>query len=156
MHEAYSGYQDFYSRGPYAPYLIEHRLVGSTAARLLHVAQPAGAFPDPPLPEFLVYLALRGTNRLSFDWGCGRWQGAWRSHDISIAPPHIATDIHVDQEHAFVAIALPARFVADALASVTSHRSTSFGSLHEQPFRDKFTARLCMELWAQARARRAG
>jgi len=151
MHEAYSGYQDFYSNGPYAPYLIEHRLVGSTMARLLHVAQPAGAFPDPPLPEFLVYLALRGTSRLSFDWGCGRWQGAWRPHDISIAPPNIGTDIHVDQDHAFLAVALPERFVAEALASLTSHWSTSFGTLHERIFRDDFVSRLCMELWTQAR-----
>ena len=48
MHDGYSGYQDFYSNGPYAQYLVEHQLVGSTTARLLHVAQPAGACPDPP------------------------------------------------------------------------------------------------------------
>ncbi len=152
MHDGYSGYQDFYSNGPYAQYLVEHRLVGSTTARLLHVAQPAGEFPDPPLPEFLVYLALRGTNRLSFDWGCGRWQGAWRPHDISIAPPNIATDIHVDQDHAFLAVALPERFVAASLASLASPRFTSFGALHERTFRDDFASRLCVELWTQARA----
>jgi AraC family transcriptional regulator len=152
MHKGYSGYQDFYSNGPYAQYLLEHRLVGSTTARLLHVAQPPGAFPDPPLPEFLVYLALRGSNRLGFDWGCGRWQGAWRSQDISIAPPNIATDIHVDQDHAFLALALPERLVIAALDSLTSAGSTSFGALHERTFRDDSASRLCMELWAQARA----
>lgn len=55
----YRGYQDFYSNGPYARYLLQHSVVGSTTARLLYVSQPAGAFPDPPLPELLVYLGVR-------------------------------------------------------------------------------------------------
>jgi AraC family transcriptional regulator len=148
--QAYRGYQQFYSTGPYANYLVEHRLAGSTTARLLHVAQPAGAFPDPPLPEFLIYVCLAGASRLAFDWGCGLWAAPWHPSDISIAPPNIATDIHVDRPHAFLALALPAEFVRSALDSLSPHRPPHFGELHAATFRDDFVARLFRDLWQQA------
>lgn len=148
----YRSYQDFYSKGPYARYLLQHSVVGSTSVRLLYVSQPAGAFPDPPLPEFLVYLGVRGAKQLSFDWGCGRWNGAWHADDVSIAPPHTATDIHVDQPHAFVALALPASFVTSALHDTAPGNATSFGRLHASTFRDAVVARCCKELWHRTRA----
>jgi AraC-like DNA-binding protein len=148
----YRGYQDFYSNGPYAQYLRHHSVVGSTTARFLYVSQPAGAFPDPPLPEFLVYLGVRGAKRLSFDWGCGRWEGAWHAEDISIAPPYTGTDINVDQPHAFLALALPASCVMSALDEIAPGRAVSFGSLHASTFRDALVAKYCKQLWQQTSA----
>jgi AraC family transcriptional regulator len=145
----FRGYQDFYSNGPYAQYLLRHSAVGTTTARLLHVSQPAGAFPDPPLPDFLIYLGVRGAKRLSFDWGCGRWQGTWHADDISIAPPYTRTDIHVDQPHAFLALALPAPFVMAALDDIAPGKTSSFGRLHASTFRDAMVANYCKALWQQ-------
>jgi AraC-like DNA-binding protein len=127
-------------------------VVGSTTARLLYVSQPAGAFPDPPLPEFLVYLGVRGAKRLSFDWGCGRWEGVWHAEDVSIAPPYTGTDIHVDQPHAFLALALPASFVASGLDDIVPDNAADFGRLHASTFRDATVARYCTELWRQTNA----
>jgi AraC family transcriptional regulator len=145
----YRGYHDFYSNGPYAPYLLQRLAVGSTTARLLYVSQPAGAFPDPPLPEYLVYLGVRGARRLSFDWGCGRWAGAWHADDISIAPPDTETDITVDQPHAFLGLALPVSFVVPLLDELVPGRAASFGRLHTSTFRDAAVAGYCREVWRQ-------
>ncbi len=145
----YQSYQGFYSNGPYARYLLQHSLVGSTTARLLHVSQPAGAFPDPPLPEFLIYLGLRGAKRLSFDWGYGRWEGAWHADDVSIAPPHTKTDIHVDEPHEFLALALPASFLLSTIDDIAPGGATSFGELHTSTFRNATVAGYCKQLWRQ-------
>jgi len=147
----YRGYQHFYSAGPYAKHLVEHRLAGSTPARLLHVAQPAGAFPDPPLPEFLVYVCLGGAKRLAFDWGCGRWAGSWHPADISIAPANTGTDIVIDQPHAFLALALPVNLVTSALDELSPQRPAAFGKLHATTFRDKAVSHLFSRLWDEAR-----
>jgi AraC family transcriptional regulator len=112
--------------------------------RLLHVEQPAGEFPDPPLPEYLLYVALRGATELKFDWGCGRWLGRWHAGDVSLAPPDTATDIHVDRDHAFLGLALPKALVATALDELAVRDP---GPLHAATFRDRLLARLCHRLW---------
>lgn len=99
-----------------------------------------------------MYLGVRGAKRLSFDWGCGRWEGAWHADDVSVAPPHTGTEIYVDQPHAFLALALPASFVMSALDDIVPGRATDFGRLHASTFRDALVARYCKELWQQTNA----
>jgi hypothetical protein len=140
MPNTYRSYQEFYSGGPYANYLVEHRLVGSSTVRLLHVEQPSGEFPDPPLPEFILYVAVRGARELSFDWGFGRWIGAWHPNDVSIAPPDIGTRIHVDTPHAFLAVALPRALVTTALDEFRPNASHDLGALHATTFRNGFVS----------------
>lgn len=154
MPNTYRSYQEFYSGGPYANYLVEHRLAGSSTVRLLHVEQPSGEFPDPPLPEFILYVAVRGARELSFDWGFGRWIGAWHPNDVSIAPPDIGTRIHVDTPHAFLAVALPRALVTTALDEFRPNASHDLGALHATTFRNGFVVRLCHTLWRHAVAAR--
>lgn len=143
----FTSYQQFYSRGPYASYLVEHRLVGTTAARILHVRQPAGEFPDPPLPEYFLYVALQGARELSFDWGCGRWRGEWHAADISIAPPDAGTDISIDREHEFLGLALPKTLVTAALDELVPYTMSDLGQLHVSTFRDPAILRWVHALW---------
>lgn len=146
----FSSYQEFYSQGPYSPYLIEHRLVGTTPARLLHIQQPAGEFPDPPLPEYLLYVALQGASELSFDWGCGRWSGEWHPADISIAPPDVGTDISIDRPHAFWGVALPKTLVDPVVNDLVSGTTNDLGPLHASTFRDPAIVRWVHSLWRHA------
>jgi AraC family transcriptional regulator len=152
MTNEFTSYQEFYSKGPYAGYLLEHRLVGTMTARVLHIRQPAGEFPDPPLPEYFLYVALQGANELAFDWGCGRWRGAWHTADISIAPPDVGTDISVDREHEFLGIALPKTLVVAVMNEVVSHTLSDLGELHVSTFADPAIVRWVHELWRCARA----
>ncbi|WP_291869253.1 AraC family transcriptional regulator [Bradyrhizobium sp.] len=143
-------YHDFYTRGPYASYTIQHGRLGGADGRLLHIAQPSGDFPDPAIPEFFVYVALRGASELAFDWGCGRWCGAWHEGDISIAPPGVSTRIHVSDPHAFVALALPAPFVRVTMRELADDGFSDFGVLYTRTFRDQMIDRLMRELWSHA------
>jgi AraC family transcriptional regulator len=137
-------------RRPYASYLIEHRLLGTNDVRLIHADQPAGEFPDPALPEYFLYVALRGASELSFDWGCGRWTGLWQAGDVSIAPPHAATAIHVSEPHAFLALALPARFVGSAMEEIAGAFRTDLGVAHARTFASPLIVGLLQRFWRGA------
>jgi AraC family transcriptional regulator len=143
----YTGYFDFYSRGPYAAYLVEHQLLGTNDVRLVHAAQPAGEFPDPPMPEYFLYVALRGASKLSFDWGCGRWTGCWHKDDVSIAPPYSETAIHVSEPHDFLALSLPASFISSAVDELTGSPRSDLGVLHTTAFRDPSIVNLIRRFW---------
>ncbi len=138
----FRGYADFYRRGPYASFLREQHMLGSNGIRLLHVEQPAGDYPDPAMPEYFVYVALQGAAELSFDWGCGRWSGVWQRDDVSVAPPNVATDIHVNERHAFLALAIPAQLVDEPVADLLGRRRSDLGRVHAATFRHRGIANL--------------
>lgn len=145
----FRSYPEFYREGPYAPYLTADRPAGSGAVRLLRIEQPAGDFPDPPMPEFFLYVALRGARELSFDWGCGRWCDSWHADDVSIAPPDVGTRIHVDSPHAFLAASLPKTLVTSALDDLGVPARSDLGALHTATFRNAFIVRRCRSLWSE-------
>jgi AraC family transcriptional regulator len=143
----FRGYLDFYRRGPYAPHLAEHRLVGADGCRMLRVAQPGGAFPDPPLPEFMLYLALKGCRMLRYDWGTGRREGRWQAGDLTLAPPNVATDIELDGDHVYLGLAIPTPTIASLMEAAEIGSFADFGPLHGAPFQDPDVARTLLTLW---------
>jgi AraC-like DNA-binding protein len=143
----FRGYLDFYRRGPYAPHLAEHRLVGADGCRMLRVSQPGGALPDPPLPEFMLYLALRGCPMLRYDWGTGRREGCWQAGDLTLAPPDVATDIVLDGDHVYLGLAIPKAAFSSLMEAAEIASIGDFGPLHGAPFQDAGVARTLLTLW---------
>lgn len=144
----YSSYIEFYQRGPYARFLLEHRSAGAAPVRMFTVDQPAGDYPDPAFPELLLYVALDGAKEARFDWGAGRWRGRWRRGDLTLVPGNAATDISLAERHRFLGLCLPAAAVAEAMGA--SVEAVDFGHLHAAPFRDSLLAELCERLWREA------
>lgn len=78
-----SSYFDHYTHGAFAPHVMEHQLVCSSGVWMLDVVQPAGAYPDPPLPELVIQQDL-GNARAVIDFGrvgfsFGRASNRWPS-----------------------------------------------------------------------------
>lgn len=136
---AYSDHADFYRRGPYARYLTGRKTVGSRPVAMFAAEQPAGAYPDPPMPGLLLYLALQGAKEARFDWGAGRWHGTWRRHDLTLVPANAASDVTLSNRHGFLGLCLPVSLFAD--------NAETLGPLHAAPFRDPLTAELVTALW---------
>ncbi len=143
----FRGYLDFYRRGPYAPHLAEHRPVGADGCRMLQVAQPGGAFPDPPLPELMLYLALKGCPMLRYDWGTGRREGRWQAGDLTLAPPNVATDILLHGDHVYLGLAIPTSALASLMEAAEIGSFADFGPLHGAPFQDLDVARTLLTMW---------
>lgn len=149
MSEGYSNLLEFYSRGPYAPFLREHRLAGSAPARLLDVHQPMGCYPDDPTPDLVLGLNLSGF-RSEFDFGAGRWRGRQRKGDLFLIPPYTATDVRCDDAQLLMLIAIPSSFLHVLSLNVDQLSFADFGRLHTAPFRDQFVESLCRRLWVEA------
>ncbi len=139
--EGFVDHADFYARGPYRSFMRECRLVGSKPTMAFLAEQPAGNYPDPAFPNALLYLSLKGASEAVFDWGAGRWQGRWRSGDLTLVPPQSRSDVTLSERHSFLAICLPDDLAGDQMPC---------DSLFAAPFRDELTAELCRTLWAEA------
>jgi hypothetical protein len=48
--EVFASVGEYYRHGPYQAYARECRSAGGMPVDLVRVSQPAGPFPDPPLP----------------------------------------------------------------------------------------------------------
>ncbi len=104
--------------------------------------------PDPISDNFIICLALRGTVRVSFQFGDG-----WRRAVVPpgtfmpITPPNTLGEMQIDAPHRHLMLALPKQAVTeidDGLAT--------FGPLHADAFRDPLAARLCMDLWKETKS----
>ncbi|APE42637.1 hypothetical protein BOO69_03780 [Sulfitobacter alexandrii] len=145
---AFADHADFYRRGPYARYMIDRKIVGQAPVSLFSARQPAGHFPDPAMPNVLLYLATRGTREAQFDWGCGRWVGPWRSQDLTLVPPDTASDVTLSGPHAFIGLCLPVSLF-DGEETCARERLGRLGPLYAAPFRDDLLLQLCTTLWRE-------
>ena len=65
----FSSIGEYYRHGPYRAYARECRSAGRTPVDLVRVSQPAGSFPDPPLPALSLFLVARGVIRTRVSLG---------------------------------------------------------------------------------------
>lgn len=117
--------------------------------------QPAGDFPDPAMPTVLLYLAENGAKEAVFDWGAGRWRGTWRSSDLTLVPPNVASDVRLSERHSFFGLCLPVRMFADD-AMTGCDATGTLGKLYAAPFRDSVVKELFMALWRDGHADKGG
>tara|TARA_R100000789_G_scaffold7097_3_gene11449 strand:- start:12251 stop:12670 length:420 start_codon:yes stop_codon:yes gene_type:complete len=130
----FSDHADFYRRGPYARYLTDRKIVGREAVSMFSVEQPAGHFPDPAMPTVLLYLARQGVKQARFDWGAGRWKGAWRRNDLTLVPSGAASDVTLSDRHSFFGLCLPVSMFADEHDTAGYDAIENLGKLYAAPF----------------------
>lgn len=148
MTDDYTSYLDFYQKGPYAPYLKEHRSAGSAPVNLLMAAQPEGDFSDAPTPDFTLQF-LRTSARARLDFGAGRYAGYFSAGDLFLAPPNSASSVFVENPHELQVVALPSSMLRSLLTEV-SPGFEDFGRLHAAPVRDPFVETLVSRIWDEA------
>src|SRR5438067_2050432 len=95
----YSSIAEYYRRGPYRAYAQECRSAGRTPVDLVRVSQPAGSFPDPPLPAFSVLMVAKGVIQTRICLGDKRFTRLQRPGSFVVAPPHVACDYDVSAPH---------------------------------------------------------
>ena len=132
---------DFYASGPYARYLRGRRVIGRQPVAMFEAVQPDGHYPDPAMPNALLYVARRGAREAMFDWGAGRWRGIWRTGDLTLVPPDAASDVMLSQRHGFIGLCLPVGLFGGKAGCA------ALGPLHGGPFRDPLILSLCDALW---------
>lgn len=144
----YNSHLDFYSRGDFAPYVRDRRLIASAPADMLEIAQPAGDFPDPPLPELLI-IQDKGAMRAHCDFGAGRFQ--FSPGCITIVPCLSATKITVDNPHLFRTLAIPLGRLNSWFEDCRPMDGPAdLARLHASGFRNMLVDHLMDRLWETA------
>jgi AraC family transcriptional regulator len=149
--ESFTGIAEYYRHGPYKVYAHECRSAGRTPIDLVRVSQPAGSFPDPPLPALSVFLVTRGDIRTRVRLGDRpfvrrQWPGTFL-----VAPPNTACEYEVSAAHELLVVAVPLAAVVPLLdtAGVTLD---DLAPLHADTYRDPFIQQLCLRLFEEASA----
>ncbi|MFN3211343.1 MAG: helix-turn-helix transcriptional regulator [Roseovarius sp.] len=145
----YTDHADYYRRGPYAQYMTDRKLVGRMPVAMFAAEQPDGHFPDPALPNLLLYRARKGVREAAFDWGAGRWRGTWRRDDLTLVPAGAASDVTLSERHVFLALCLPVAMFSTPDDPSGRDAVERFGALYAAPFRDRLIGELCDTLWRE-------
>ncbi len=130
------------------PHMQTIRSAGQIPLDLALFDMPPHQNPDPVSENFILCLALRGTVRTKFQFGDG-----WRSAVVSpgtfmpITPPGTLGELVMDAPHRHLMLTLPKQAVAEI-----DDGCTGFGGLHKSAFRDRLAARLCLDLWDEAKS----
>src|SRR5262245_20958890 len=138
----FSSVGEYYRRGPYRAYARECRSAGHTPVDLVRVSQPAGSFPDPPLPAFSVLMVARGVIPTRVCLADKPFTRLQRPGTFVVAPPDTACDYDVSAPHEFLAVAVPLAAATPLLASAGFRRADP-GPLHADAHRDPFLEHLC-------------
>ncbi len=130
------------------PYAQTKRSAGRIPLDFTLFDMPPHQNPDPVSDNFILCLALRGTVRTEFQFGDG-WQNAIVPPGtfMPITPPGTLGELVMDAPHRHLMLTLPMQ----AVAEIDDGR-TGFGPLHKGAFRDRLVARLCLDLWDEARS----
>jgi AraC family transcriptional regulator len=147
--DAFMDHADYYARGPYAQFLTDRKVVGRQPVAMFSADQPAGRYPDPPMPTVLLYLARKGVKEADFDWGAGRWTGRWRRDDLTLVPPDAASDVSLSDRHAFLGVCLPVAMFGNHTDPTGKAAIEKLGRIYASPFRDRLVTELCNTLWRE-------
>ncbi len=131
---------------PFQPRMETLRTAGRFPLNITMFDLPPHQDPDPVSDNFVLCLALRGTVQADFQFGDG-WRRAIvpPGSFMPITPPRTLGELVIDAPHRHLMLALPMQAVAEMGAG------EAFGPLHGGSFRDQLVARLCMELWEEAK-----
>ncbi|MGL4608166.1 MAG: helix-turn-helix domain-containing protein [Trueperaceae bacterium] len=130
---------------------IETRDVPQASFELVYVRQDAGAFPDPPMPSFLLKCLHRAVSTAEYDLGTGRRATKMKRGAVFLAPPHTACDYEVNGPCTILVAALPLSKLSGLVSGGEAVLSSALAPLHEGEFYDAFLFAYTDRLWAEAK-----
>lgn len=117
---------------------------------MFDVAQPAGAFPDPPVPEFVLIRDLSGVSA-EIDFGAGRFTTKPSEHSMIIAPPNCDSNAEVNCPHRLQILSLPtSRLHKWAEDDIQVAKVQDLARLHTGSFKSNLVEGLLDHLWTGA------
>ena len=150
MTQSYADYFEFYTEGPFAPFLQESRSLGTSPIKMAHVIQPAGDFSDPAHKDIVLTFVKASCGHVTRDFGEGRRRVRGRAGDFEIQPPDTATEVLAEAGHEIILYQLPFDRVAELAGETVPDFDGDFGNLHALPFRDFHLESLCRQLWRES------
>lgn len=138
--------QAFFREGPYARFM---EAVTTCSTLTVRKGQwPAGHFPDPPLADFNLQLAIETSNKpFTADMGAGRFTHIFVPGDIHLAPPKIACDYRSEGPVRVLSVHFEPEFLTEVTQDLPGGPLTDFAPLHARAFRDPFIESAVHKAW---------
>jgi len=150
VQESFSSDNEFFISGPHVPYVQELCVAGRMPVTFITLDQPAGDFPDPPMPEYSLQMVTTGVTQCHVKYGGERFSNAIAPGSMVIGPPDTHADYTIDGQHAVLVLAFPKgayqRFAKQSDVPLQS----DFGPLHDSFFSDVFVKQLALRMYQDA------
>ncbi|MEM7669230.1 MAG: AraC family transcriptional regulator [Pseudomonadota bacterium] len=146
----FESFADFWAEGEWAPF-VEELYPGTNRQHALAIMnQPAGAFPDPAMPEFQIQLIIKGDARLKT-----RFEGVELHARISpgsmfMAPANTEAYYELDDRHRYASLAINRNAIHRFSDQADFELPSDFGKLHERMFHDPIVEALILRMLEQA------
>lgn len=106
LEPAYSSQAEWYSKGREATYVRSRRSSGGIL-NMVETARPAGYYPQPAVPDLVLYQTMQAGVRVCGDAGWGRFDVTSQKNSLYLSAPHFADEIIVDVHHHTRVLSLP-------------------------------------------------
>ena len=112
--------------------------------------QPAGQFPDPPIPEFALQLITAGVIQTDVCFGGDRFRQTFAPGDFVLAPANVETNYSVDNPFSLFVLGFPPEPYTRFLEQSEIPLSRDFGPLHRGAFRDPLIQQLIQRMYQES------
>lgn len=112
---AYSSQAEWYAHGREATYVQSRRSSGGLLG-LFEMARPGGEYPQPAVPDFVLYQTLDGGARVRGNAGWGRFDAVSQKGSIYLSAPNFSDEISIDRWHRTRTLTLPLTHWQETLA----------------------------------------
>ncbi|MEM9012479.1 MAG: AraC family transcriptional regulator [Pseudomonadota bacterium] len=146
----FKSFAEFWAEGEWAPFVQTLHPGNNSPHTLAVLDQPAGAFPDPPIPEFNIQLLKKINSRVKITLEGTELDASPAPGAIFVAPADTEMNYELDAPHQVVALAINREAMDRFREQADFDLPRDFGKLHEQMFYDPIVEALIMRMLEQA------
>ncbi|MGL5114812.1 MAG: AraC family transcriptional regulator, partial [Beijerinckiaceae bacterium] len=144
----YSSLARWYRNGREASYVRSRKSSGGLLG-LFEVARPGGHFPQPAIPDLVLFQDMSGGIRVRGDAGWGRFDVVTKKGCFFLSAPNFADDVTLDSRHQTRCLSLPLTHWQETLAQSGDGNSLVENLRHSgQPFHSPVIQSALRKLWA--------
>jgi AraC family transcriptional regulator len=136
-------YREWYRNGPLAPVPQAHRSIQAGPVHVINVSPPAGAFVEPPVPEYALHLLLHTAPLLRVGFNRRPQWLAVSPGAMLLAPPDTSCEYVADAAAHVLTVAIPKACVED----FTQDSGSRVDVRREEAFRSPRLERQLVRLW---------
>jgi len=132
------------------PVVAEFRDVTPSPFGFFALNQKAGAYPDPPTPNFILQVAdyVPTETHGVFNLGDGAFKEMMYGGYMLLAPPSTSCNYEVAKDFSLLAVSIPSSVVNTLLHDASLAGAGPFESLHRSGFQNPFLSSYVRRLWS--------
>ena len=134
----------------YAAFVKAVRASSDAQLTLIEASKPPGRYDDPPLNDFSIIQVVKGTGRVTCDYGAGRFSFSMSPGTLVVAPAGVSTSVVADSPFSIRFFATPWVRLSALLSNDAAGSVLDLGRVHASSFKSPFASAALEGLWGSA------